>query len=155
MQDVGLKEVFDIYQKQSDSVHKLWAYFQVVSLAVVGVAMGGQKADWVSQSYALIGLSYFVFAAASVVVIYRSQKELYRFGKAVKSAASASGPLGQQLRIKAMEPTLVAAFQVVAALVVLISLGMAWTAKPADGSHSGSKAAAAVSFTCQASGGTP
>lgn len=28
MHDIGLKDAFDIYQKQSDSLHKLWTYFR-------------------------------------------------------------------------------------------------------------------------------
>lgn len=44
MTDITLKEAFDIYQKQSDSIHKLWAYYQLISLSVLGYTVGSNKA---------------------------------------------------------------------------------------------------------------
>lgn len=112
----------------------------MVSLAVVGVAVGSEKAQWVDNAYVLIGVSYAVFAAANLTGVFYSQQELQRYGDAVNSAAAASGPLGRQLHIRAMKPWMVAAFHIAAALIVLAALCMASVAKPAD--RGGCKAAA-------------
>jgi hypothetical protein len=129
MTDVSLKEAFDIYQKQSDSVHKLWAYFQVVSLAVLGYTIGSEKAQWGTSTYLLIAGSYFFFAVANQWVIVFSQRELQTFGTAVSDAAKQSGSIGKKLAVKAVDPKKVALFHSVSMLIVLGAISAAWVDK--------------------------
>jgi len=98
--DLTLKEAFDIYQKQSDSIHKIWAYFQMISVAVLGYTIGSNKDQWSAETYCLIAGSYLLFAIANQAAIILSQKELYKFGYAVKVVAENSGVVGKQLVIK-------------------------------------------------------
>jgi hypothetical protein len=141
MADMSLKEAFDIYQKQSDSLHKLWAYFQVVSLAVLGYTVGSDKAQWGTETYLLIGASYLFFAIANQWVIVFSQKELENFGKAVTAAARESGPIGEKLAVQAVAPKKVAIFHTVSLLVVLLAIGFAWVDKCYDNTCPKSRAA--------------
>ncbi len=124
--DVSLKEAFDIYQKQSDSLHKLWAYFQVVSIAVLGYTVGSEKAHWSVWTYVLISMSYVFFALSSHYVVALSQKELNRFAKAVQEAANKAGPIGQQLSVKAVKVWKVRLFHFLSMLVVVFAIWGAW-----------------------------
>lgn len=124
--DVSLKEAFDIYQKQSDSLHKLWAYFQVVSIAVLGYTVGSEKAHWSVWTYVLISMSYVFFALSSHYVVAISQKELTRFAKAVHEAANKAGPIGQQLSVKAVKVRRVRLFHFFSMLVVVFAIWGAW-----------------------------
>ncbi|MGC3987542.1 MAG: hypothetical protein QM777_24035 [Pseudorhodoferax sp.] len=126
VQDVSLKDAFDIYQKQSDSIHKLWAYFQVVSLAVMGYTVGSDKSQWSWVTYLLVSSSYAFFGVSSHYVIALSQHELNRFAKAVQSAAALSGPVGTQLAVAAVPVWRVRLFHAVSAVVVIGAIWGAW-----------------------------
>jgi hypothetical protein len=126
MTDVAFKDAFDIYQKQSDSIHKLWAYFQVISIAVLGYTIGSDKGKWPATTYLLIAVSYFIFAMASQWVIVLSQKELRRFGEAVRLASDETGPVGKKLVVQAVKPRTVRIFHVLSTLIVLAAIGVTW-----------------------------
>ncbi|MGH8380905.1 hypothetical protein [Pseudomonas sp.] len=124
--DISLKEAFDIYQKQSDSLHKLWTYFQVVSLAVLGYTVGGDKTHWLTSTYVLIFLSYLIFAVANQWVINFSQKELEQFGDAVELATKNTGPVGEKLVVRATPPLLVRLFHSISIVLVLAAIYVTW-----------------------------
>lgn len=126
MTDITLKEAFDIYQKQSDSTHKLWAYYQLISLAVLGYTVGSNKAQWGDLTYILIAGSYIVFAIANQWAIFLSQKELHRFGQAVKIASEHTGPIGRKLVVKAVKPWKVSLFHTLAAAIILAAILATW-----------------------------
>ena len=129
MSDISLKEAFDIYQKHSDSLHRLWAYFQVVSLAVLGYTIGSEKANWATSTYLLIAGSYFFFAVANQWVIVLSQRELEAFGGAVAEAAKNCGAVGKKLIVQPVNSKKVAFFHTVSLLIVLGAIGAAWIDK--------------------------
>ena len=124
--DVSLKDAFDIYQKQSDSLHKLWAYFQVVSLAVLGYTVGSEKAQWSVLTYTLIALSYTFFAISNQYVVALSQQELNRFATAVQDATKTAGPIGKKLSVEAVAVWRVRLFHSISAVVVLIAIWGTW-----------------------------
>jgi hypothetical protein len=124
--DLTLKEAFDIYQKQSDSIHKIWAYFQMISVAVLGYTIGSNKDQWGAETYCLIAGSYLLFAIANQAAIIFSQKELYKFGYAVKVAAENSGVVGKQLVIETIMPWKVALFHTLATTVILAAIFVTW-----------------------------
>jgi hypothetical protein len=124
--DISLKEAFDIYQKQSDSLHKIWAYFQVVSIAVLGYTVGSEKAHWSVWTYSLISISYGFFAMSNHYVLALSQKELNRYANAVQDAAFEAGPIGRQLSVNAVKVVRVRMFHFVATLVVIGAIWGAW-----------------------------
>lgn len=124
--DVSLKDAFDIYQKQSDSVHKLWAYFQVVSIAVLGYTVGTDKTVWSSWTYVFISASYFFFAIANQWVLVLSQSELKVFSKAVNAASEKTSQIGKLLKVTAVSPGRVKAFHTLSAIVVLVAIVFTW-----------------------------
>lgn len=126
MADVSLKDAFDIYQKQSDSTHKLWAYFQVISIAVLGYTIGSDKAHWSDSTYILIVMSYLVFAIANQWVVVFSQRELHKFGEAVKMASINTGPIGEQLVVAAVKPWIVSVFHTFSAAMILAAIVATW-----------------------------
>ncbi len=126
MTNMTLKEAFDIYQKQSDGIHKLWGYFQVVSLAVLGYTLGTDKSQWGTATYMFVGLSYIFFAIANQIVVVVSQDELAKFSEAVNAAAKESGPIGEKLKLSSIRPKAVAFFHSVSAIIVLAAITAAW-----------------------------
>jgi hypothetical protein len=126
MVDISLKDAFDIYQKQSDSIHKLWAYFQVISLAVLGYTIGSDKTHWSDSTYKLIAASYLIFAIANQWVVIFSQKELHKFGNAVKMASKNAGPIGEQLVVEAVKPWIVSLFHTFSAAMILAAIAATW-----------------------------
>ncbi|AIL62085.1 hypothetical protein [Pseudomonas alkylphenolica] len=127
--DVSLKEAFDIYQKQSDNLHKLWTYFQAVSLAVLGYTVGAEKAHWFTSTYVLIFLSYLFFAVANQWIIVLSQKELKQFSDAVKLATKSSGPVGKKLVVRTVSPCCIRVFHSISIAVVLAAIAATWYVK--------------------------
>ena len=101
MTDISLKDAFDMYQKQSDSLHKLWAYFQIASVAVLGYTVGSDKSLWGQSTYLVVALGYLFVAFSNGFVILVSQQELAKFAAAVNEAAAAAGPISAHLRIAA------------------------------------------------------
>lgn len=126
MSNLTLKEIFDIYQKQSDSIHKIWAYFQMVSIAVLGYTIGSNKDPWSTETYCLIAGSYLLFSIANQAAIILSQKELYKFGCAIKVVAENTGPVGKELVIETIKPWKVALFHTVATTVILAAIFVTW-----------------------------
>lgn len=124
--DVSLKETFDIYQKQSDSLHKLWVYFQVVSIAVLGYTIGSEKLIWSSWAYVFIGISYSLFAIANQWTLVLSQAELENFSNAVKMASDQTPRVGRLLKVTAVSARRVKLFHTFSALVVIGAIGFAW-----------------------------
>lgn len=129
MEDMTLKESFDVYQKQSEELHKLWAYFQVVSLAVLGYTLGSDKSQWGTATYLFVGFGYAFFAIANQIVVVVSQEDLAKFGKAVSAAAKDSGPIGTELKVSSVRPRVVAFFHSVSALIVVAAIAAAWNDK--------------------------
>lgn len=124
--DISLKDAFDIYQKQSDSVHKLWGYFQIVSIAVLGYTVGSDKGQWSQTTYIIIAASYVFFACCNQWVVVLSQKELNRFASAVHESAEAAGPIGEKLSVKAVKPSRVRMFHTISSIVVLAAIWVTW-----------------------------
>lgn len=124
--DVALKEIFDIYQKRSDSLHKLWAYFQAVSLAVLGYTVGSDKSHWSNWTYIIISVSYLFFAVSNLYVVALSQKELCKCAVAAEEAATSTGPIGKKLLVQAVAVWKVCLFHSISALVVLSAIWGTW-----------------------------
>lgn len=126
MTDINLKEAFDIYQKQSDTTHKIWAYFQIVSIAVLGYTVGSEKIHWGNSTYLLISASYVLFAIANQIVIISSHRELEAFGMAVNEAAKQSDFIGNKFSVKTVQPIFVWIFHTIAIMIVLIAIWVTW-----------------------------
>ena len=129
---LSLKDAFDMYQKQADSVHKIWAYFQAVSIAVVAYALGGQLPATVDGTRIVFACAYGVFAFSNLLVLYHTQKEMYDFVPVVREIAASVKGVGNKLVVNAFEPWTVVFFHVfVSAAVVLATLFLGYpTSKP-------------------------
>jgi hypothetical protein len=144
MTDVSLKDAFDIYQKQSDSLHKLWAYFQIASVAVLGYTVGSDKSLWGNWTYIVVAFGYFIVAFSNGLVIMVSQLELAKFAAAVNEAAAAGGPISRKLTIRAMPSSVVGWFHTVVSVIVLAAIAQAWYDKCGQTSRCSSQPAAAA-----------
>lgn len=126
---ISFKEASDIYLKQSDGVHRLWAYFQGVSLAVLGFTIGGDKGNWQLSSYLLLALSYLAFALGNQWVLVASQAELDRSGEAVRRLANQGGEIEELLVVVPVKPGRVWAFHFGIVLIVSVAIIVAWWEK--------------------------
>lgn len=129
MSDLSVKEALDLYQRQSDSIHKIWAYFQVVSFAVLGYVFSGKQSGLSGSVYLVIGLGYLCFAMANQWVIAASQRELEVFSSAVEMAAAKSGEIGRTLGVKAISAKMVVLLHSSATAVVLFALFLVWSGR--------------------------
>ena len=98
----------------------------MVSIAVLGYTIGSNKEQWSAETYCLIAGSYLLFAIANQVAIILSQKELYKFGYAVKVVAENTGPVGKKLVIETITPWKVALFHTLATTVILAAIFVTW-----------------------------
>ena len=127
--DLSLKDAFDAYQKQSDGQHKLWAYFQVVSLAILGYTIGTDKAQWSSWTYALVAASYAIFALSNQWVLVTAQKELQSLSKGIAVAITQAGPIGKTLKVGAITPMKIRVFHTAVIVFVMGAIYATWDDK--------------------------
>jgi len=123
---VSLKDAFDMYQKQSDSVHKLWGYLSVVSIAVLGFTIGSEKVNWTTSAYLFIGLAYLMFAGSNLWVLRRSQQELGRISDGLAASAEKTGGDAQKFIVASVEADRVTLFHAASILVVLGAIWFSW-----------------------------
>jgi hypothetical protein len=133
--DLSVKDVFDIYQKQSESVHKLWAYFQIVSLAVLGYTLGTEKTLWSVWTYAFVAASYGIFGFANQWVLVLSQRELKSISDGLAIAVKSAGPVGQKLIVSAVKPWKVWLFHFASIVAVLVAIFTTWLDKRPLSNH--------------------
>lgn len=138
--DLSVKDVFDIYQKQSESVHKLWAYFQIVSLAVLGYTLGTEKTLWSVWTYAFVAASYGIFGFANQWVLVLSQRELKSISDGLAIAVKSAGPVGQKLIVSAVKPWKVWLFHFASIVAVLVAIFTTWLDKRPLSNHCASPA---------------
>lgn len=122
VQDLSIKEAFDAYQKQSDTIHKLWTYFQVVSALFIAYVFEKNKVDWECGKKMLIAAGYLLFAGSNNYVIFRSQQELVSLSEGIKEAIKTSGPLAQRLQVNALPAGDVCFFHAAISLLLLTAI---------------------------------
>jgi len=123
---VTLKDAFDMYQKQSDSVHKLWGYLSAVSIAVLGFTIGSEKVNWTTSAYVFIGLAYLIFAGSNLWVLRRSQQELGCISDGLKASSEKTGADAQKFLVTSVGANPVTLFHAASILVVLGAIGFTW-----------------------------
>lgn len=119
---LSLKDAFDMYQKQADSVHKIWAYFQAVSIAVVAYALSGQLPEAAGVTRIAFAFAYAVFAISNAVVIFRTQKEMYEFAPVVRAIAAGMKDVGNKLLVDTTKPSRVVAFHLFTSAAVVTAI---------------------------------
>ena len=81
-------EAIKIYQTQYTQVDKLWGYFSVVTLAMVGFVMGSKfPPESVLEPLTIVG-TYLVFCVGNHQALIAGQKQLEQFATIAKSCAS-------------------------------------------------------------------
>jgi hypothetical protein len=85
---LSLKDAFDAYFTQRASVHKIWGYFSVVSLALLGYTVGSDKINWSFLTYKFIAVGYAIFSLANCIILVGSQRLLYKYKKGVNELSS-------------------------------------------------------------------
>lgn len=141
---VSLKDAFDMYQKQSDSVHKLWGYLSAVSIAVLGFTIGSDKINWTGPAYLFVALAYLMFAGSNLWVLRRSQQELGRISEGLRASARRTGPEAAKFVVTSVEADRVTLFHIASFAVVIVAIGFTWHQNCVRGTKCGSEAAPAT-----------
>jgi hypothetical protein len=152
---VTLKDAFDMYQKQSDSVHKLWGYLSAVSIAVLGFTIGSEKVNWTTSAYVFIGLAYLMFAGSNLWVLRRSQQELGRISEGLKVSADKNGDDAQKFVVASVQADRVTLFHAASILVVLGAIWFSWYQHCKLGTACGGPAAPAANAAASAKSAAP
>lgn len=88
MADIStLLDTISVYQTQYDQVDKLWNYFSVVTLAMVGFVIGNDKATRTLKEPLAIVAVYWVFCIGNHAALIRGQEQLEQLGHMVTSQA--------------------------------------------------------------------
>lgn len=153
-EELSLKDAFDIYQKMTENGHKLWAYFQFLSIAVLGYTLGTDKAEWSVQTYVLVGGAFLLFSALSNRAIFLAQREANRMAVAINDATStepiSAEKLQYALRIETTPPIPVSVFHAVVSTLVIAGIFSAYVDKCSTGDRQcprASRTAGASSWT--------
>src|SRR5262245_18677801 len=72
MDSLTIKDAISLYQSQVGIVNALWTFFGTVTLAVVGYAVGSQKATRSASEVAMIVGGYALFAVFGNLTALRS-----------------------------------------------------------------------------------
>jgi hypothetical protein len=149
---LSLKDAYDVYNKHTESAHKLWAYFSAVSLAVLGYTIGKEKVAWPGDMYFVIGLCYVGFAWSNLWILRITQGECVRFASLLNTVAKQVDGANTTITVESASVKNVSSFHAFAQLVVVASIFLTWYyqlgAKAAEESKPGRPAA-----TASASGG--
>lgn len=137
VEELSLKDAFDIYQKMTENGHKLWAYFQFLSIAVLGYTLGTDKAEWSIRTYVLVGSAFLLFSALSNRAIFLAQREANRMAVAINDATSSESTgaekLEHALQIETTPPIPVSVFHAVVSVLVLAGIFSAYIDKCSTG----------------------
>lgn len=84
MADIStLLDTISVYQTQYDQVDKLWNYFSVVTLAMVGFVIGNDKATRTLKEPLAIVAVYWVFCIGNHAALITGQEQLEQLGTMV------------------------------------------------------------------------
>jgi drug/metabolite transporter superfamily protein YnfA len=140
-----VKEAYDIYAQQTESAHKLWTYFSVVSVAVLGYTVGNKDNNWTGPLFLAIGASYLGFALSNLWVLRQTQRECVECAGVLKAVAESSVETVKRLgAVKSVPVRKVTCFHVFAQAVVVAAMYLTWTSRVE------SKVDATVAIPCPA-----
>ncbi|NDV24590.1 hypothetical protein [Desulfovibrio sp. JC022] len=74
-----------VYQAQIDQVDKIWNYFSVVSLTVVGIILNSDKAVRTMKEPLVIIAAYLIFCINNHLALVKFHKQLDQLGALVAS----------------------------------------------------------------------
>ncbi|WP_156373486.1 hypothetical protein [Pseudorhodoferax sp. Leaf267] len=123
---LSLKDAYDIYNKHTESAHKLWAYFSAVSLAVLGYTIGKEKVAWPGDMYFVIGLCYVGFAWSNLWILRITQGECVRFASLLNTVAKQVDGADTTIAVESASVENVSGFHAFAQLVVVASIFLTW-----------------------------
>jgi drug/metabolite transporter superfamily protein YnfA len=127
---LSVKEAYDIYAQQTESAHKLWTYFSVVSVAVLGYTVGNKDNNWSGMLFLAIGASYLGFSLSNLWVLRQTQSECVECSSVLKKVVEVSSPLvGQLGNVKSVPVSKVTYFHVFAQAVVVLAIFLTWSSR--------------------------
>lgn len=127
---LSLKDAYDIYNKHTESAHKLWAYFSAVSLAVLGYTIGRDRVVWPDAIYLVIGFCYFVFSISNLWILRITQRECEFFASVLNSVAKRVDGVDTVIKVESASVCKVSLFHAFAQLVVVASVFLTWYYQP-------------------------
>lgn len=116
-----LKTLFDMYHSQMDITDKLWTYFQVITLTIVGFTVGSNKITHSRRDAGIVIGAYVVFCAGNFSALWQAQNTLVSLGGVVTSCAE---KLNVAVNIFLLTPKLIACFYWPMVLAVAVGIYM-------------------------------
>ena len=96
MCEIDVKTAIDalnLYQTQYTQVDKLWGYFGTVTLAIVGFAIGSEKATKSFKEATVLVVGYLIFCFGNFQALSLGQRQLVEFSTVAREIAAKAGIL--------------------------------------------------------------
>jgi hypothetical protein len=84
----AIKAVIDLYLAQSNVTDKLWTYFAVVTLAVLGFAVASERMSRSFLEAAIVALGYVVFCIGNFHALTLAHAQLVQFAGLARRVAN-------------------------------------------------------------------
>ena len=95
MSDINLisdaATLLNLYQTQYTQTDKLWGYFTTVTLAILGFAIGSDKATKTLKESGLIVGGYIIFCIGNFSALSKAQEQLVVFAAHAEEYANRAG----------------------------------------------------------------
>ena len=114
--------LIELYQTQYNQTDKLWNYFSIVTLAVLGFTIGSEEATMSLSKTLVIVIGYLVFCSGNYSALKKAQTQLDEFAlRAMDASESANIPFETLTPFKT-QMLVVFYWSVVVAVVIGISI---------------------------------
>jgi hypothetical protein len=84
----AIKAALDLYFAQYNATDKLWVYFAVVSLAVLGFSVASERVSRSFLEAAIVAIGYVVFAVGNFHALTLAQMQLIQFAALARRVAN-------------------------------------------------------------------
>jgi hypothetical protein len=84
----AVKAALDLYLDQYSATDKLWSYFAVVTLAVLGFSVASDKVSRSFLEATIVAIGYFVFCVGNFQALTLAQTQLIEFAALARRVAN-------------------------------------------------------------------
>ncbi|MGH7928673.1 MAG: hypothetical protein ACREQV_12850, partial [Candidatus Binatia bacterium] len=84
----AIKTALDLYFVQYSATDKLWVYFAVVTLGVLGFSVASEKVSRSFLEAAIVAIGYVIFSVGNYQALMAAQKQLIQFAALARRVAS-------------------------------------------------------------------
>lgn len=123
---LSVKDAYDMYNRHTESAHKLWAYYSAVSLAVMGFTFKAGDSKWSVEMFVWISVAYMFFALSNLWVLRMTQKECGVFAGVLNEVALAQKNEYSKILVTSASVNKVIGFHVFAMMAVVAAIFVSW-----------------------------